>query len=49
MKQPGNSRENQLPVGRNEDVRYEQRLADADDIEAQKRADAADRRQELRP
>jgi len=34
-----------LPIGRNEDVEYSEELADADDLEAQERAEAADRRQ----
>jgi hypothetical protein len=39
------NRNNQLPVGRNEDVEYSAELADADDLEAEARAEAADRRQ----
>ena len=33
-----------LPIGRNEDVKYAEELADTEDREAQKRADAADKR-----
>jgi hypothetical protein len=39
------NRNRRLPVGRNEDVEYSAELADADDLEAQERAKAADRRQ----
>jgi len=40
-----NNKNTQLPVGRNEDVEYSAELTDADDLEAQERAEAADRRQ----
>lgn len=33
-----------LPIGKNEDVEYKASLADVDDLEAQARAQAADRR-----
>jgi hypothetical protein len=36
----------ELPVVHAEDVEFNQELADADDLEAQKRARAADRREE---
>ncbi|MFC4103995.1 YfhD family protein [Paenibacillus xanthanilyticus] len=35
-----------LPIGKNEDVEFSAELADADDLEAQKRAAAADARAE---
>lgn len=35
-----------LPIGKNEDVEFSQELADANDFEAQRRAEAADGRQE---
>ncbi|PYI51841.1 YfhD family protein [Paenibacillus flagellatus] len=38
--------EQQLPVGKNEDVEYSEMLADAADREAAERAEAADNRQE---
>ena len=42
-----NQNENQkLPVAKNEDVEYSRELADADDLEAVERMEAADRRQE---
>ncbi|MBO8163747.1 MAG: YfhD family protein [Brevibacillus sp.] len=37
------------PFRDNEDVVYSPERADADDLEAQKRADAADERLEIRP
>lgn len=37
------------PIGHSEDVEYAEELADAADIEAQKRANAADQRQDIRP
>lgn len=36
---------NDLPIGKNEDVRYDPAKADADDREAQLRAEAADERE----
>ncbi|WP_199624721.1 YfhD family protein [Paenibacillus alkalitolerans] len=35
-----------LPIAKNEDVEFSRDLADADDLEAAERAEAADRRQE---
>jgi hypothetical protein len=40
------ARQNQLPVAKSEDVEYSEELADAEDIEAGQRAEAADQRQE---
>ncbi|AEI42679.1 YfhD family protein [Paenibacillus mucilaginosus] len=36
----------QLPIAKNEDVEFSSELADANDLEAQERADLADARQE---
>lgn len=47
MTKTGKIADKNLPIGKNEDVEYQASLADADDIEAQKRADAADNRQEI--
>lgn len=49
MAKTGKYADKNMPIGKNEDVAYNSRLADADDVEAQKRADAADSRQEIRP
>lgn len=35
-----------LPIAKNEDVEFSEALADEDDLEAMKRAEEADRRQE---
>ncbi|MGJ9381866.1 YfhD family protein [Salipaludibacillus sp. CF4.18] len=40
--------EDDLPVGKNEDVEYDPKLADHEDKEAQQRADEADKRAEHR-
>jgi hypothetical protein len=40
------ARNGKLPVGCNEDVEFSREMADEDDIEAQERAAAADRRAE---
>lgn len=36
----------QFPAGKNEDVEFSEALADADDLEAAERAEAADNRQQ---
>lgn len=40
------SKKKKLPIAKEEDVEYSRELADKADIEAQKRAAAADKRQE---
>lgn len=40
------SKKKKLPINKLEDVEFSSELADQDDIEAQKRAQQADRRQE---
>lgn len=35
-----------LPIGKNEDVEFSEELADEDDLEAVKRAEAADNREQ---
>ncbi|MGD8192265.1 YfhD family protein [Brevibacillus ginsengisoli] len=47
MAKTGKIADKNVPIGKSEDVQYQSSLADADDIEAQKRADAADSRQEM--
>ncbi|MGC5327592.1 YfhD family protein [Brevibacillus sp. SYSU BS000544] len=49
MAKTGKIADKNMPIGKSEDVQYNSRMADADDVEAQKRADAADNRQEIRP
>jgi len=44
-KKAGESYKRRLPVVRSEDVEFSADVADRDDLEAQKRADAAERRQ----
>lgn len=43
---PFEQNRNELPIAKNEDVEYSAELADADDLEAQQRAEAADCRAE---
>lgn len=45
MAKTGKMADKNAPLGKNEDVQYQSSLADANDIEAQKRANAADNRQ----
>ncbi|WP_084783513.1 YfhD family protein [Paenibacillus sp. FJAT-26967] len=40
------NQENELPIGKSEDVEFSAELADAEDLEALQRAEAADSRQE---
>lgn len=47
MAKTGKYADKNAPIGKNEDVQYQAKLADAEDIEAQKRADAADNRQQV--
>ncbi|WP_274363238.1 YfhD family protein [Paenibacillus thermotolerans] len=42
----GQQRQNHLPIAKNEDVEFSRELADEEDMEAMKRMEAADRRQE---
>ena len=42
----GQSKASKLPTGRNEDVEFSSDIADAEDLEAVLRAQAADERQE---
>lgn len=49
MAKTGKIADKNMPIGKSEDVVFNSRMADAEDIEAQKRADAADGRQEIRP
>ncbi|MBP1156355.1 MULTISPECIES: YfhD family protein [unclassified Paenibacillus] len=41
-----NNAQNELPIAKNEDVEFSSELADAEDMEANRRAEAADSRQE---
>lgn len=41
-----NNAQNELPVAKNEDVEFSGEQADTDDLEATRRAEAADARQE---
>ncbi|MCZ8518698.1 MULTISPECIES: YfhD family protein [Paenibacillus] len=45
-KQERSRAEGQLPIAKNEDVEFSSELADANDLQAQERADLADARQE---
>ncbi|WP_126425600.1 YfhD family protein [Brevibacillus marinus] len=49
VKQHDGEQRSRRPIARNEDVQYSEELADAADREAQKRANAADQRQGIRP
>jgi|GEM_PF-6521514 len=46
MAKTGKYADKNQPIGKNEDVQYRADQADTDDLEAQQRAQAADRRQE---
>lgn len=46
MTKTGKIADKNQPLGKNEDVKYQVELADENDLEAQQRATAADRRQQ---
>lgn len=46
MRHPSDLRKQDMPVGKNEDVEFSLEEADQDDLEALRRAEEADRRQE---
>lgn len=49
VKTPQAAEQQPQPIAHNEDVAYSERMADAADQEAQRRANAADQRQNIRP